>query len=159
MGISGSDVAREAADMILLGQQRRAPRRARPAELTALFADDNFASIVNGIEEGRVIFNNLKKSISYTLSSNLVRHRAGHGVSLAHSRAHAAVVFLLQPEICPFLLFVTINMPIAMSTVLILFIDLGTNVVRTRPADAPPGLADPPRTAAVRVDGVRAQGG
>ena len=51
MGIAGSDVAKEAADMILL--------------------HDNFASIVDGVEEGRLIFDNLKKSIAYTLSSNI----------------------------------------------------------------------------------------
>ena len=48
---SGSDVAKNAADMLLL--------------------DDNFNSIVCGIEEGRLIFDNLKKSISYTLQSNV----------------------------------------------------------------------------------------
>jgi len=44
---TGSDVAKNAADMLLL--------------------DDNFSSIVNGVEEGRLIFDNLKKSIAYTL--------------------------------------------------------------------------------------------
>jgi sodium/potassium-transporting ATPase subunit alpha len=48
---SGSEVAQNAADMLLL--------------------DDNFSSIVNGVEEGRLIFDNLKKSIAYTLSSNI----------------------------------------------------------------------------------------
>jgi sodium/potassium-transporting ATPase subunit alpha len=84
MGIAGSDVAKDAADMILL--------------------DDNFASIVNGVEEGRLIFDNLKKSIAYTLSSNI-------------------------PEISPFLLFILIQIPVPLPTVLILCIDLGTDMV------------------------------
>ena len=47
MGIAGSEVSKQAADMILM--------------------DDNFASIVAGIEEGRLIFDNLKKSIAYVM--------------------------------------------------------------------------------------------
>ena len=84
MGIMGSDVSKEAADMILL--------------------DDNFASIVAGVEEGRLIFDNLKKSIAYTLSSNI-------------------------PEIAPFICFITVFMPLPLSTVLILCVDLGTDMV------------------------------
>lgn len=84
MGIMGSDVSKEAADMILL--------------------DDNFASIVAGVEEGRLIFDNLKKSIAYTLSSNI-------------------------PEIAPFITFITIFMPLPLSTVLILCVDLGTDMI------------------------------
>jgi sodium/potassium-transporting ATPase subunit alpha len=51
MGITGSEVSKQAADMILM--------------------DDNFASIVAGVEEGRLIFDNLKKSIAYTLASHV----------------------------------------------------------------------------------------
>jgi sodium/potassium-transporting ATPase subunit alpha len=74
----------QAADMILL--------------------DDNFASIVRGVEEGRLIFDNLKKSIAYTLSSNI-------------------------PELVPFLLFMVVKIPLPLSTILILCIDLGTDLV------------------------------
>ena len=48
MNMSGSDVSKEAANMILL--------------------DDNFASTVRGVQEGRQIFVNLKRSIQYTIS-------------------------------------------------------------------------------------------
>ncbi len=74
MGIAGSDVSKQAADMILL--------------------DDNFASIVTGVEEGRLIFDNLKKSIAYTLTSNI-------------------------PEISPFLFFIVFNVPLPLGTVTI----------------------------------------
>merc|ERR1712076_295511 len=84
MGITGSDVSKQAADMILL--------------------DDNFASIVTGVEEGRLIFDNLKKSIAYTLTSNI-------------------------PEISPFLLFICADIPLPLGTVTILCIDLGTDMV------------------------------
>lgn len=84
MGIAGSDVSKQAADMILL--------------------DDNFASIVTGVEEGRLIFDNLKKSIAYTLTSNI-------------------------PEISPFLFFMIASVPLPLGTVTILCIDLGTDMV------------------------------
>merc|ERR1719187_2110395 len=84
MGIAGSDVSKQAADMILL--------------------DDNFVSIVTGVEEGRLIFDNLKKSIAYTLTSNI-------------------------PEISPFLFFMIASVPLPLGTVTILCIDLGTDMV------------------------------
>jgi len=84
MGIAGSDVSKQAADMILL--------------------DDNFASIVTGVEEGRLIFDNLKKSIAYTLRSNI-------------------------PEIMPFLLFIVFSIPLPLGTITILCIDLGCDMV------------------------------
>ncbi|KAK6027760.1 sodium/potassium-transporting ATPase subunit alpha-1 domain protein, partial [Ostertagia ostertagi] len=83
MGIAGTDVSKQAADMILL--------------------NDNFASIVTGVEEGRLIFDNLKKSIAYTLTSNI-------------------------PEIAPFMCYVLLGIPLPLSLVAILMIDLGTDL-------------------------------
>lgn len=84
MGLSGTEVAKEAADMVLM--------------------DDNFATIVSAIEEGRTIFANIKKFIAYILSSNV-------------------------PEILPFIAFVTLGAPLALTVVLILTIDLGTDLL------------------------------
>ena len=81
---SGTDVAREAADMILL--------------------DDNFATIVNAVEEGRTVFDNIKKFIVYILASNI-------------------------PEILPFIAFVLFALPLPMPVQLILAIDLGTDML------------------------------
>ncbi|CAH2037862.1 unnamed protein product, partial [Iphiclides podalirius] len=84
MGITGTEVSKQAADMILL--------------------DDNFASIVLGIEEGRRIFDNLKKTIAYTLTSN-------------------------TPEMLPFVLYAILGMPLPISLILILVINVGTDLL------------------------------
>ncbi|XP_072467750.1 potassium-transporting ATPase alpha chain 2 [Notamacropus eugenii] len=84
MGIAGSDAAKNAADMVLL--------------------DDNFASIVTGVEEGRLIFDNLKKTIAFTLTKNIA-------------------------ELCPFLIFIIAGVPLPIGTITILFIDLGTDII------------------------------
>jgi sodium/potassium-transporting ATPase subunit alpha len=106
MNISGSDVSKQAAGMILI--------------------NDNFASTVKGIEEGRLIFINLKKSIQYTIS---------------HS----------TPEVIPLLLYVIVPIPIPLTAILILVIDLGFELIASLsfawdPAESAEGLMKlPPR--------------
>lgn len=105
MGRMGTDVARESAQIILL--------------------DDNFASIVDGIEEGRTVFENMKKFTSYVLVSN-------------------------GPEILPYLLYIVLPVPLALNIIHILSIDLGTDLVPSmglgqEPAD-PEVMDKPPRT-------------
>jgi len=84
MGLKGTDVAKEASDIILL--------------------DDNFATIVAAIEQGRAVYDNIRKFITYILTSNI-------------------------PEILPFLAFVLFPIPPAMTVVQILAIDLITDVL------------------------------
>ena len=82
MGIAGTDVAKEAADMVLL--------------------DDNFASIVNAIEEGRAVFSNIRKFLTYILAHNV-------------------------PELVPYLAFSLFRIPLALTPIQILSIDMGTD--------------------------------
>ncbi len=84
MGIAGTDVAKESADMILL--------------------DDNFATIVNAVEEGRAVYENIRKFISYIFSSNI-------------------------PEIVPYLAYVLFRIPLPLTIMQILAVDLGTDML------------------------------
>ena len=84
MGISGTDVAKESADIILL--------------------DDNFATIVAAIEEGRAVFDNLRKFLTYILTSNI-------------------------PELVPYLVFVLFKIPLPLTIIQILAVDLGTDML------------------------------
>jgi magnesium-transporting ATPase (P-type) len=106
MGIAGTDVAKEAADMIL--------------------TDDNFASIVNAVEEGRAVYANIKKFATYVFTSN-------------------------APEAVPFIAFAFsgARIPLALDVMHVLSIDLGTDMVPALALGAEPpepGLMDrPPR--------------
>lgn len=84
MGIAGTDVAKETADIILL--------------------DDNFSTIVNAIEEGRTVYDNIRKFTTYILASNV-------------------------PEIVPFLGYGFLSMPLALTIPQVLAVDLGTDMI------------------------------
>jgi magnesium-transporting ATPase (P-type) len=84
MGVTGTDVAREAADMVL--------------------ADDNFASIVAAIEEGRAVYDNVRKFVTYIFASNV-------------------------PELVPFIVFVLFRIPLPLTIMQILAVDLGTDLL------------------------------
>jgi sodium/potassium-transporting ATPase subunit alpha len=105
MGVSGTDVAREAADMVLM--------------------DDNFASIVNAVEEGRAVFDNIRKFVSYIFASNI-------------------------PEIAPYIAYVIFSIPLPLTIMQILAVDLGTDMFPALAlgAERPsPGAMDrPPRS-------------
>ena len=110
MGVTGTDVARQAADMVLL--------------------DDNFASIVSAIEEGRAVYDNIRKFLTYILTSNV-------------------------PELIPYVAFAFLGMPLALTIVQILAVDLGTDIVPALAlgAEKPEaGIMDrPPRSRHSRV--------
>ena len=86
MGISGTDVAKEASDMIL--------------------TDDNFASIVNAVEEGRAVYRNIRKFVVYIFNSNM-------------------------PEAVPFAVYLFSRgaIPLPLTVMQVLSIDLGTDMV------------------------------
>ncbi len=86
MGLSGTDVAKESADIVL--------------------TDDNFASIVSAVEEGRAIFANIRKFTTYIFTSN-------------------------TPEAVPFILFALTGgrIPLALGVMHVLSIDLGTDIM------------------------------
>ena len=84
MGISGADVTKDSADMVLI--------------------NDDFEAIIEGIEEGRKIFDNLRKIIMYLMTSNCA-------------------------EIWPFLAFAGLGMPLPLSSVFMLIICMGTDIL------------------------------
>jgi len=110
MGVVGTDVARESADMILL--------------------DDNFASIVAAIEEGRAVFRNIRKFLAYILTSNV-------------------------PEVVPYLAFVLFRIPLPLTVIQILAVDLGTDMLPALALGGEQPAADtmrePPRSRAERL--------
>ncbi|MEC4890224.1 MAG: cation-transporting P-type ATPase [Nitrospira sp.] len=110
MGIAGTDVAKETADIILL--------------------DDNFATIVNAIEEGRTVYENIRKFATYVLVSNV-------------------------PEVVPYLGYGFFGLPLALTIPQVLAVDLGTDMVPAIAlgADPPqPGIMNvPPRPRTERL--------
>jgi sodium/potassium-transporting ATPase subunit alpha len=105
MGRIGTDVAREAADIVLL--------------------DDNFATIVAAVEEGRGVFDNIRKFITYIFASNI-------------------------PEIIPYLLYVLFKIPLPLTIMQILAVDLGTDMLPALALGAEPPsprvMRQPPRS-------------
>lgn len=85
LGNLGVDVCKRSADMLI--------------------ADDSFASVVCAVEEGRLIFDNLRKATAYTITNKV-------------------------PEAVAFLLFLIAEIPIAISTLTILYLDIIVDLVR-----------------------------
>lgn len=84
MGVAGTDVAKEAADIVLL--------------------DDHFATIVHAVEEGRSVYENIRRFLTYILTSNV-------------------------PELVPYLLFLVFGIPLPLTVIQILAVDLGTDML------------------------------
>jgi len=105
MGVCGTDVAKEASDMVL--------------------ADDNFATIVSAVKEGRTIYENIRKFLTYIF---------------AHETA----------EIIPFVLMVLFRIPLPLTVMQILAIDLGTDTLPALALGMSPSESDvmniPPRS-------------
>jgi calcium-translocating P-type ATPase len=112
MGRRGSDVAREAAEMVL--------------------TDDNFASIVTAVRLGRAIYANMGKFVTYIFASNV-------------------------PELVPFLAFVLLGVPLPLTVMQILAVDLGTDLLPALALGAEPPEPDvmdrPPRPPTARLLG------
>ncbi len=110
MGIKGTDVAKEASDMIL--------------------QDDNFTSIVNSVEEGRGIYDNIKKFVNYLLSSNL---------------AEVLIIFLA----------ILFGWPLPMTAIMLLWINLVTDGFPALALSADPYSKDimkkPPKKATEKI--------
>lgn len=110
MGVVGTDVAREAADMVL--------------------TDDNFASIVAAIEEGRAVYDNIRKFATYIFASNI-------------------------PEAVPFIAFILFRIPLPLTVMQILAVDLGTDLVPAlalgMEAPEPDVMQRPPRSRQERL--------
>ena len=110
MGRRGSDVAKEAAVMVI--------------------TDDNFASVVTAVQEGRAIYLNMGKFVTYIFASNV-------------------------PELVPFLAFVLLGIPLPLTIMQILAVDLGTDLLPALALGAEPpepGVMDrPPRMRSERL--------
>ena len=114
MGRTGTDVAREAADMVLM--------------------DDNFATIVRAVEEGRAVYDNIRKFLTYVLTSNVA-------------------------EAAPFVLFIVAGVPLPLTILQVLLVDLGTDLFPALALGVDPperGVMErPPRPLSERMVGPR----